>query len=83
MCAGFQPSSSSYRSVTTGWRDRVLNGSGVMNRSASAVITTCTSQPCLVSRLARSAALWAAIEPVTPKNNVLSALMFTFKTPAA
>ena len=57
MCVGCQPSTSSYRSVTTGWRDKVLNGSAVMKRSASAVITTRTSQPCLVNWLARSAAL--------------------------
>ena len=42
MWVGFQPSSSSYRSVTTGLRESVLKGSGVMNRCASAVITTRT-----------------------------------------
>ena len=57
MCVGFQPSSSSYKSVMTGCRDKVLNGSAVMNRSASAVIITRTSHPCLVNRLASSAAL--------------------------
>ena len=38
-----------------------------MNRCASAVITTRTLHFCFVSRLARSAALCAAIEPVTPR----------------
>src|SRR5437899_6705067 len=42
-----------------------------MKRSASAVITTRSSHPCLVSRLARSAARWAAMDPVTPKTMFL------------
>src|SRR3974377_636712 len=75
MWVGFQPSSSSYRSVTTGWRESVLKGRAVMNRSASAVMTTCTSKPCLVSWLARSAALCAAIEPGTPRMMFLPVLM--------
>ena len=77
MCVGFQPSSSSYRSVMTGLRESVLNGSGVMKRCASAVITTRTSHFCLVNRLARSAALWAAMEPVTPRTMFLVLLIFS------
>src|SRR6185369_12737826 len=46
---------------------RVLKGSGVMNRCASAVMTTRTSAPALTSSDARSAALCAAIDPVTPR----------------
>ena len=57
MCVGFQPSSSSYKSVTTGCREWVLKGSGVIKRKASAVITTRTSHSRLVRRLANSAAL--------------------------
>ena len=75
MCVGFQPSSSSKRPVTTGCRESTLNGSGVMNRCASAVITTRTLHFCFVSRLARSAALCAAIEPVTPKMMFLPLLI--------
>src|SRR4051794_985166 len=51
----------------TGLRESVLKGSGVMNFCASAVMTTRTLQPALVRSEARSAALWAAIEPVTPR----------------
>src|ERR1035438_10344243 len=47
-----------------------------MNRSASAVSTTRTSQPCLVSRLVSSAALYAAIEPATPNTIFLPLLIY-------
>ena len=43
-----------------------------MNLSALAVITTCTSQPAFVNWLAKSAALHAAMDPVTPKTTFLS-----------
>src|SRR5689334_7153789 len=68
---GFQPSSSSYKSVMTGCLESVLNARGVMKRKASAVMMTWTSQPCFVSWLVRSAALYAAIEPVTPNTMFL------------
>jgi hypothetical protein len=38
-----------------------------MNCWASFVITQVTLQPCFTSWLARSAALYAAMEPVTPR----------------
>jgi hypothetical protein len=47
-----------------------------MNRCASAVITTCTLHFCFVNRLAKSAALCAAMEPVTPKIMFREMLMF-------
>ena len=68
-------------SVTTGWRVSVLNGSGVMNCCASAVITTRTLHLAFVNNDAKSAALCAAIEPVTPRTIFFETLML--KTPAA
>jgi hypothetical protein len=41
--------------------------SGVTNWVAPAVITTCTERSCFVNLLAISAALYAAIEAVTPR----------------
>ena len=41
--------------------------SGEINSVASCVMTTNTSWPCLTSRLASSADLYAAIDPVTPR----------------
>src|ERR1017187_9270161 len=38
-----------------------------MKCSASLVMITFTSYPCLVKTLAISTALWAAMEPVTPR----------------
>ena len=52
-----------------------------MNCCASAVITTRTSHPAFVSNDAKSAALWAAIEPVTPRTIVLFMLNFVFILP--
>src|SRR5207247_8851306 len=53
--------------VVTGLFESVCNVSGEMNSVASCVITTKTSWPCLTSRLASSADLYAAIDPVTPR----------------
>ena len=46
--------------------ESVCNVSGEMNSVASRVMTTKTSWPCLTSKLASSADLYAAIDPVTP-----------------
>ena len=46
---------------------RVSKVSGVINSSAFFVMITCTSACCFFKRLARFAALYAAIPPVTPK----------------
>ena len=46
---------------------RVSKVSGVINSIAFLVIITCTSACCFFKRLARFAALYAAIPPVTPK----------------
>lgn len=46
---------------------RVSNVSGVINSIAFFVMMTCTSECCFFKRLARFAALYAAIPPVTPK----------------
>src|ERR1700732_4263201 len=49
---------------------------GVMNWVAPAVITTCTERSCFVNLLAISAALYAAIEAVTPRMMFMGAVSF-------
>ena len=58
-----------------GFRERVLNGWGVMKRCASAVMTTRTLCPAWSTSSPDRQALWAAIEPVTPRTMFL--LMFS------
>ena len=50
--------------------------SGVTNWVAPAVITTCTERSCFVNLLAISAALYAAIEAVTPRMMFMRAVSF-------
>src|SRR5882672_7346941 len=66
MWPGRQLSFSSKKLVITGFLESVCKVSGEMNSVASCVITTKTSWPCLTKRLASSADLYAAIDPVTP-----------------
>ena len=65
-----------------------VKGSGVMKRSASAVITTCTPWPVFASWLATSTALCAAIDPaladnkwITPANHLFEDRRPEFYTP--
>src|SRR3954466_6704875 len=64
----------------TGLRESVLKGRGVMNFCASPVMTTRTLQPAFVSNDARSAALCAAIEPVTPRTTWDGTLILLYPT---
>jgi hypothetical protein len=57
---------SSQSSVRTGRPDSAWKVSGVTKRRAPALITTCTSAPCSRSWRTSSAALYAAMPPVTP-----------------
>src|SRR4030095_6052481 len=66
MRPGRQLSFSSKKLVVTGFFESVCNVRGEINSVASRVITAKTSWPCLTSKLASSADLYAAIEPVTP-----------------
>lgn len=51
---------------------RVSNVSGVINSIAFFVMMTCTSECCFFKRLARFAALYAAIPPGYSQNNCFS-----------
>jgi len=67
-CFVHDPSSFSGKiSVSTSFSDRVPSVSGGMNRSASGVMSTCTSAPAFFRRRTRGAALYAAMLPVTPR----------------
>ena len=55
---------------------QVCKVSGVTNWVAPAVITTCTERSCFVNLLAISAALYAAIEAVTPRMMFMRAVSF-------
>lgn len=65
-CSGFHGASVRQRSRATSLRESVFSVSGVINSSASRVISTRTSAPSLTKIETISAALNAAIEPVTP-----------------
>ncbi len=54
------------RSVSTGRPDSAWNVVGVTKRVAASVITTSTATPALTNRRVNSAALYAAMPPVTP-----------------
>src|SRR6266478_5167453 len=71
MWPGRQLSFSSKKLVVTGFFESVCNVSGEINSVASRVMTTKTSWPCLTSKLASSADLYAAIDPVTPSTTDL------------
>src|SRR6184192_1793496 len=81
MWPGRQLSFSSKKLVVTGFFESVCKVSGEINSVASCVITTKTSWPCLTSRLASSADLYAAIDPVTPSTIVFlpAAIRTTFR----
>ena len=55
-----------HRSVRTGRPDSAWNVVGVTKRVAASVITTSTSTPAFTNRRVSSAALYAAMPPVTP-----------------
>src|SRR6266496_5411685 len=69
---GRQFSFSSKKLVVTGFLERVCRVSCEINSVASCVMTMKTSCPCLTSRLASSADLYAAIDPVTPSTTDLA-----------
>src|SRR5882672_6382783 len=56
----------SHMSVYTGLPERACRVVGVMKRQAASVMTTRTSAPALTNRRVSSAALYAAIPPVSP-----------------
>src|SRR5205814_4725726 len=79
---GRQFSFSSKKLVVTGLLDSVCRVSGEINSVASCVMMMKTSCPCLTSRLASSADLYAAIDPVTPStiDLVPGRMRTTFRT---
>ena len=67
MCPISASCAASKRSSATGAPDSVCSVSGAMNLVAASVITTRTVAPALTNRRQSSAALYAAIPPVTPR----------------
>src|SRR5436190_24262177 len=72
MWPGRQFSFSSKKLVVTGFFESVWRVSDEINSVASWVMTTNTSCPCLTSKLASSADLQAAIDPVSPSTTDLA-----------
>ena len=70
-CPGFHCAGGANSATATGLRDSVWNVSGVTNSQAAGVMTTFTSSPFFTNRRTSSAALYAAIDPVTPKTTFL------------
>ena len=71
-CSIASGESGSNRSVSTGRWVMLRKVSGVTNRVAEYVMSTSTFAPPWVSLLARSAALYAAMLPLTPRSTRLS-----------